>query len=321
MSTLALLRGMRLTATHYQALRRQVDDAFPRDIVWSQTVTAPASADDLASEAIFVICNSGMRATVARPIYEKVMAALQRGEGTITVFKHPHKAKSIDTIWTTREALLASFLAATDRLAWCDALPHIGGITKFHLAKNLGVDCAKPDRWLVRVAQCGGETVDALCQRLAHASGDRVATVDYVIWRSCEQGWLTPLPDQQSATVAVEPPLSGYNAFAALISEDPTITEVECIRALRDHVSADEAAAWHRQWQMLHQALVARIGTLPGVLTVVPDERAGVHRLVRGTGSQAATCDFSADAAVLALAATAFNHLFRLPTSVAERTP
>jgi hypothetical protein len=317
---LLLYQGSRLSLTQYQQLRDRVDAAFPKDITWSQTITPPTSADDLASEAIFVICNSGMRATVARPIYEKVMAALQRGDQTRTVFKHPHKATSIDSIWATRHALLASFQAAIDQLAWCDALPHIGGITKYHLAKNLGVDCAKPDRWLVRVAQCGGETVDALCQRLARAHGDRVATVDYVIWRSCEQGWLTP--SQVAVSALTVETVTGYDAFVRLIADDPAISAVDCIRQLREQgVDTDEAARWHGQWQALLQALVVRIGTLSPILTAVPDDRAGVHRLVRGSGSQAATCDFSADAAVLALAATAFNHLFRLPSSFTERTP
>ena len=28
-----------------------------------------------------------------------------------------------------------------------------------------------------------------MCERLSVESGDRVATVDYVIWKACQQGW------------------------------------------------------------------------------------------------------------------------------------
>jgi hypothetical protein len=67
-------------------------------------------------------------------------------------------------------------------VAWCGALPFIGHITKWQAAKNLGVDAAKPDRWMQRVAPLSNESVAELCDRLAAATGDRVATVDLVIW-------------------------------------------------------------------------------------------------------------------------------------------
>ena len=52
------------------------------------------------------------------------------------------------------------------------------------LAKNLGVDTAKPDRHLVRVAEATGYASPAsLCEHLARMVGDTVAVVDLVIWR------------------------------------------------------------------------------------------------------------------------------------------
>lgn len=60
-----------------------------------------------------------------------------------------------------------------------------------HLAKNLGCDVVKPDRWLERLAAAEGTTPHLLCNRLAYASGDRIATVDVVLWRACAIGILT----------------------------------------------------------------------------------------------------------------------------------
>jgi hypothetical protein len=52
------------------------------------------------------------------------------------------------------------------------------------LAKNLGVDTAKPDRHLVRVAEATGYSSPAtLCEHLARIVGDAAAVVDVVIWR------------------------------------------------------------------------------------------------------------------------------------------
>jgi len=74
-------------------------------------------------------------------------------------------------------------------MAFLASLPWIGEITKYHLGKNLGtLDTAKPDRHLVRIA--GAEGAHALCARLARATGDKVATVDVVIWRAANLGLL-----------------------------------------------------------------------------------------------------------------------------------
>lgn len=162
------------------------------DIAWSENACAPADAKQFAMEAIFVICNSGMKNTVARRIYEKVKVALFRGESVRTVFGHPGKAAAIDDIWARREHWHFQFARVetdADRLAACEAMPWIGPITKYHLAKNFGVDVAKPDVHLQRLADLEGVTAQALCERLVRGSGlRRVSTVDVLLWRACAEG-------------------------------------------------------------------------------------------------------------------------------------
>lgn len=161
------------------------------DIEWSENACAPEDAQQFAMEAIFVICNSGMKNTVARRIYEKVKDALFRGESARTVFGHPGKAAAIDDIWARREHWYFQFTRVetdADRLAACEAMPWIGPITKYHLAKNFGVDVAKPDVHLQRLADYEGVTAQQLCERLARETGYRVATVDLLLWRACATG-------------------------------------------------------------------------------------------------------------------------------------
>jgi hypothetical protein len=181
-----------MTIDRYLNIRQSVIAAgFGGDIDWSESLKPPADAAALAHEAIFVICNSGMAWTVGSKVYSRVMDALNDGRSALDALKHPHKSKSIDRIWRDRERLYGEFVALTTdagRLAWCDRLPHIGGITKYHLAKNLGVNVAKPDRHLERLAKASGETVQGLCERLSREHGDRVATVDVVLWRACACG-------------------------------------------------------------------------------------------------------------------------------------
>ncbi|TIR86905.1 MAG: hypothetical protein E5X04_00440, partial [Mesorhizobium sp.] len=148
----------------------------------------PEDASDFASEAIFVICNSGMKNTVARGIYKRVMEAIDRGDSASTAFRHTGKAAAIDAIWKDRHTLLGRYLVAPDKVEFCASLPWIGNITKYHLAKNFGADVAKPDVHLQRLADREGCTAQALCERLAKLTGYRAATVDVVLWRACANG-------------------------------------------------------------------------------------------------------------------------------------
>ena len=173
----------------YQALRAGVIAAgYGHEIEWAQGLREPDSALDLAEEAAWVIINSGMRYRVARGIWDRMRPHIAAGGSAAEVFGHEGKAAAIDDIFRRREELLVAFLSADDKVAWCRSLAWVGPITCYHLAKNLGVDCAKPDRHLDRMARAAGKDVHAMCAELAAASGDRVATVDMVLWRAAELG-------------------------------------------------------------------------------------------------------------------------------------
>lgn len=161
---------------------------YAHEIDWSENIEPCVDADVFAEEIIFVICNSGMKATIARPIYDRVIAALRAGRPAASAFGHAGKVASIQAIFDTRHELFDAYAAADDKHAFLLAIPWIGSITVFHAMKNLGVDCMKPDRHLERIAAHVGEDPHDLCARLARESGDRVATVDLVLWRASELG-------------------------------------------------------------------------------------------------------------------------------------
>lgn len=184
---------------YFEARQRLAVLGYGGDREWAENVRPPATAEDLAREYAWVVLNSGMKNTVARGIMDRVWPALDQGRRVREVFGHPGKAAAIELFWQTRAARFEELglqlrLGPAAVLAWCESQPWIGKITKYHLAKNLGADVAKPDRWLVRLADASGESVERLCQRLAITSGDRVATVDVVLWRACAIGVLRPAP-------------------------------------------------------------------------------------------------------------------------------
>ena len=182
---------MTLTVEIYLHVRTRLAElGYGEDYTWSETLKPPATAEDLSCEYTWVVLNSGLKNTVARKIFNRVWPRVRAGESIARVFGHKGKVAAIEHVWSHRIAYFMSFQATADVIGWCKELPWIGDITKYHLAKNLGADVAKPDRWLARLAEAECTTVEALCSRFAAATGDRVATVDLVLWRACAIGLL-----------------------------------------------------------------------------------------------------------------------------------
>lgn len=84
----------------------------------------------------------------------------------------------------------ASILRTANAAGWTPTIPYlqtydfIGPVTAYHLAKNLGLDVAKEDRHLARMAgalgfQCGTD----LCEAIADHLHETVRVVDVVLWR------------------------------------------------------------------------------------------------------------------------------------------
>jgi len=108
-------------------------------------------------------------------------------EKALKVFNHPRKISAI--IDTCRQVAMAGFekfkhLIETGGVDFLGRLDFIGPVTRYHLAKNIGLDVAKPDRHLARVASAADfDSPDDLCRAIADDTGDRVSVVDLVIWR------------------------------------------------------------------------------------------------------------------------------------------
>jgi len=181
------------TPAEYRAVRAAVaaEPEWADQIRWSQELRRPSCADDLAHELVWVVINSGMNHRVAKKISYRVGRALDGGTPVYPdAFRHRGKAAAIELIWGSRDRLFDELAGLLDAELpdWCAQLPWIGDITKWHAAKNLGADVAKPDRWLVRIADCTGETPQRLCERVAANHGDRIATVDLVLWNAAARG-------------------------------------------------------------------------------------------------------------------------------------
>lgn len=141
-------------------------------------------------ETIYVIINSGMKQQIAKKIYEKVVKRLESGKSIEGAFRHKGKVKAILYVWENYDRLWSEYITASDKLSYLESIPFVGPITKYHLARNLGMDTVKPDRHLERISKKWGTDPFTLCERISKKTGDKVGFVDFVIWRAANLGWV-----------------------------------------------------------------------------------------------------------------------------------
>ncbi|TES89017.1 MAG: hypothetical protein E3J94_07000 [Desulfobacteraceae bacterium] len=161
---------------------------YEEEIDWSENLQPCTNFADFCREYIWVILNAGMKNQVARKIYNRVIGAITENKSANDVFHHKGKAGAIDYMYQNCEKVFQQYQTAQNKLQFLEGLPWIGQITKYHLAKNLGFDTAKPDRHLVRIAKQFDMTCFELCKKLSKEMGLRIATIDVVLWRAANLG-------------------------------------------------------------------------------------------------------------------------------------
>lgn len=163
---------------------------YADELAWAREIQPCDNSIDFRDETIWVILNSGMKEQIARIIQHRVYNAMAEAKSLDKAFKHTGKVAAIRYVWDNCSSLFEQWLFTENKIEFLLKIPYIGKITVWHLAKNLGLDCAKPDRHLIRVASQYDTTPDELCARLARQTGERIALVDTVIWRACNLGIL-----------------------------------------------------------------------------------------------------------------------------------
>jgi len=183
----------------------QHDPDAQRMLEWARRdLRPPQTPERLAFEVIWIILCAGRSAQAARTIEAKVHRALAAGEPVVSAFGYRAKAAAMERAWHEREqdfAALQRVLATGDVSAivdWCGSLPFVGEVTKFQLAKNFGVQVAKPDIWMCRLAGIPDrpirparerfERCQTLAKEISAASGDSVAVVDSLLWLAANKG-------------------------------------------------------------------------------------------------------------------------------------
>lgn len=187
----------------YELAKREVKmRGYSDEVVWQASQDFEGvSESDLLKESAWVILCSGFRESVIRKKFSylslcfcdwqsaKEIVACKDVCRDTSLKSFGHKGK-IEAILQVAELVVEKGFAKLKQeikrspLESLKQIPYIGNVTAWHLAKNLGIPVAKPDRHLVRLANIMGyHDVQRFCGDVAEISGDAIQVVDIVFWR------------------------------------------------------------------------------------------------------------------------------------------
>jgi hypothetical protein len=102
-------------------------------------------------------------------------------------FRHEGKIQAIaESAYIVHERTFETILddILEDPFRTLLSFPYVGPTTVFHIAKNIGIPVAKPDRHLLRLASANGFCdVQAFCGQISDFLGEDIRKVDSVLWR------------------------------------------------------------------------------------------------------------------------------------------
>lgn len=193
----------RLIAKAYLiAKKRLIKMGYDGEIDWQYDVSLDQlNEPKLLQESAWVILNSGMKETVVRKRFHLISKAFNDWKSAkyissnscdcrkkaLSYFNHKPKIDAIISI--AKRISDEGFLTVLSGIKsygieYLKQFPFLGPVTSIHLAKNIGLEVAKPDRHLKRLAsKIGYDSVQKLCEEISLITEDPVPVIDIVLWR------------------------------------------------------------------------------------------------------------------------------------------
>lgn len=179
-----------------------MDEGFQHEINWQSNL----NYDDLNEisflrETAWVILTCGMKEAIIRNKFIAISNCFYNWESAEKIIiNHNDCRSSALKIFNNKQKISAIINAAdllnkigfkklkeiirVEPINTLQKFDYIGPVTVYHLAKNIGLPVAKPDRHLVRIAEMENySNVQTFCKEISKLSGDPISVVDIVFWR------------------------------------------------------------------------------------------------------------------------------------------
>lgn len=173
---------------HFMRAESRVTSAgYEDEIEWVKNIPPfeKCTEQHFFEQYIWCILNLGVREQTMREEYNRFMKTLD-----INVIHNRFKKKKKEAAQAGIDNFVRWFgelKCAKDPIKYLQTLPLIGNITKWHLARNIGIDCPKPDRHMKRLmAFYHYDSAMALCKEIQEIAPDlKIGVIDLILWRDC----------------------------------------------------------------------------------------------------------------------------------------
>jgi hypothetical protein len=206
----------KLVRLYFAALQRIIENSYGQELIDDRLYPAVSeyipnlSPSDFLREYAWVVFGSGFKNSIINDRWPELTSAYM-GWDPFLIAGNQHQVvedgskiinstkkngaiiKCSEIIQYSGWDKFKSSLLRSDYLDFLDNLPFIGGATKYHLAKYIGYDIAKPDRHLLFLAEeygyeCSNDGVQKCVFELAKITGERVRAIDTLLFRASELG-------------------------------------------------------------------------------------------------------------------------------------
>lgn len=191
----------------FESAKAYCETECPDEVKWAKSITHKTfqtlTAEQFLYQYCWVVYASGFRVSIIEKRFPKIrdafqnfdlekLAKMENTDPVLKIFNNKRKANSFlkGSKFIAKEKFSVFKKRLQDENDYCRRidilgdLPGIGPITKYHLAKNIGLaDEAKPDRWLVRAAEYCSSTVQELVDFLSEKYKISRHAVDVILWR------------------------------------------------------------------------------------------------------------------------------------------
>jgi hypothetical protein len=195
---------MKLFEFYLVAREKVVSMGYADEIDWQDSRDfSKLTESEFLREGAWVILSSGMREAIIRQRFPMISKAfldwksadlISRNRGIcetngVKVYNNRRKISAIGSLCERVcnlgfDRILESI--SRSGVQFLQQFDFIGSVTRYHLAKNIGLDVVKPDRHLERLANAAKfSSPTELCQRITDITGDKLSVVDLVLWRYC----------------------------------------------------------------------------------------------------------------------------------------
>jgi hypothetical protein len=193
-----------LVSSYLDVKRHVINKGFGWEVDWQENQCIESiSESEFYREAAWVILSSGMSVRSVTSVFSKISSAFfywndseeiikRRNyciDEALEHFNHKGKINAILSIIKHVNNIgfdIFKLKLIDEGVEYIQQFNYFGPATSFHLAKNIGMNVAKPDRHLIRIAEAlNFPNPSELCEVIANRIDEKINVVDVVLWRYC----------------------------------------------------------------------------------------------------------------------------------------